>query len=58
VGIADEEAARRAARHLTALGHRRLAVVSFALAPDERTGPAGAPYELVVRGSTAQPAAT
>jgi len=40
IGIADEEAAHAAARHLTALGHRRLAVVSFGLAPDGRTGPA------------------
>ena len=40
VGIADEDAARDAARHLTALGHRRLAVVAFGLAPDGRTGPA------------------
>jgi DNA-binding LacI/PurR family transcriptional regulator len=40
VGIADEEAACAAGRHLTALGHRRFAVVSFALAPDGRTGPA------------------
>jgi DNA-binding LacI/PurR family transcriptional regulator len=40
VGIADEHAARDAARHLTALGHRRLAVVAFGLAPDGRTGPA------------------
>jgi DNA-binding LacI/PurR family transcriptional regulator len=40
VGIADQDAAHAAARHLTALGHRRIAVVSFALAPDGRTGPA------------------
>lgn len=40
IGIADEDAARACARHLAALGHRRLAVVSFALAPDGRTGPA------------------
>ena len=40
VGIADEEAALAAARHLTALGHRRFAVVAFGLAPDGRTGPA------------------
>jgi DNA-binding LacI/PurR family transcriptional regulator len=40
VGIADEDAACAAARHLTALGHRRFAVVSFALAPDGLTGPA------------------
>jgi DNA-binding LacI/PurR family transcriptional regulator len=38
VGIADEEAAHAAARHLTDLGHRRFAVVSFALSPDGRTG--------------------
>ena len=40
VGIADEDAALAAARHLTGLGHRRFAVVSFGLAPDGRTGPA------------------
>lgn len=40
VRIADEDAARAAAGHLTALGHRRFAVVSFALAPDGGTGPA------------------
>jgi len=40
VGIADEDAAAAAARHLTTLGHRRFAVVSFALGPGGRTGPA------------------
>lgn len=40
VGIADEDAALAAARHLTTLGHRRFAVVSFGLAADEQTGPA------------------
>ncbi len=40
VGIDDEAAARAAAAHLAALGHRRFAVVSFALGPDGRTGPA------------------
>jgi DNA-binding LacI/PurR family transcriptional regulator len=40
VGIDDQAAAREAARHLTALGHRRFAVVSFGLFADERTGPA------------------
>jgi DNA-binding LacI/PurR family transcriptional regulator len=40
VGIDDEAAARASARHLTALGHRRLAVVAFGLSPDGRTGPA------------------
>ncbi|HEV7749902.1 MAG TPA: LacI family DNA-binding transcriptional regulator [Baekduia sp.] len=40
VGIDDEAAARTAARHLTALGHRRVAVVAFGLSPDGRTGPA------------------
>jgi DNA-binding LacI/PurR family transcriptional regulator len=39
-GIDDEAAARAAADHLTALGHRRLAVVAFGLSPDGRTGPA------------------
>jgi DNA-binding LacI/PurR family transcriptional regulator len=41
VGIADEAAARAAADHLVALGHCRFAVVSFGLAPDGRSGPAG-----------------
>jgi DNA-binding LacI/PurR family transcriptional regulator len=40
VGIDDAAAARTVTEHLLALGHRRLAVVSFALAPDGRTGPA------------------
>jgi len=40
VGIADEDAARDAARHLTALGHRRFAVVAFGLAPEGPRGPA------------------
>ncbi len=40
VGIDDAAAAAAAARHLVELGHRRVAVVSFALAPDGRTGPA------------------
>jgi DNA-binding LacI/PurR family transcriptional regulator len=40
VGIDDEGAAALAARHLTDLGHRRVAVVAFALSPDGRTGPA------------------
>jgi DNA-binding LacI/PurR family transcriptional regulator len=34
VGIDDEAAAREAAEHLVALGHRRLGVVSFGLAKD------------------------
>jgi DNA-binding LacI/PurR family transcriptional regulator len=52
VGIADEAAAREIAAHLTGLGHRRFAVVTFGLAPDGRTGPAdvarrrAAPYEV------------
>lgn len=40
VGIDDEAAAGEAARHLTALGHERFAVVSFGLFADDRTGPA------------------
>ena len=40
VGIADEAAALAAARHLTALGHRRFAVVAFGLAPEGPRGPA------------------
>ena len=47
VGIADEEAARDAARHLTALRHRRFAVVSFGLAPGGPRGPA----DLARRGN-------
>lgn len=42
VGIDDRAAAREAAEHLIGLGHRRMAVVSFALSPDGRRGPAGA----------------
>src|SRR4051794_749214 len=38
VGIDDRSAARDAARHLTALGHRRFAVATFGLANDGRTG--------------------
>jgi DNA-binding LacI/PurR family transcriptional regulator len=38
VGIADEAAANEIAAHLTGLGHRRFAVVTFGLAPDGRTG--------------------
>jgi DNA-binding LacI/PurR family transcriptional regulator len=41
VGIDDRGAARAAAAHLLALGHQRLAVIAFRLAPDGRTGPAG-----------------
>ena len=40
VGIDDQAAAYAAARHLADLGHRRVAVVSFGLATDGRTGPA------------------
>ncbi|QIN77625.1 substrate-binding domain-containing protein [Rubrobacter marinus] len=38
VGIDDRSAAREAAEHLVGLGHRRFGVVSFALAPDVRSG--------------------
>jgi DNA-binding LacI/PurR family transcriptional regulator len=38
VGIDDEAAARAAAEHLRALGHERVAVVSFALAGDQARG--------------------
>jgi DNA-binding LacI/PurR family transcriptional regulator len=41
IGIDDEQAAAEAARHLVALGHRRIAVVAFGLARDDVTGPAG-----------------
>ena len=40
VGIDDRAAAYDAARHLTALGHRRFAVVTFGLEADDRVGPA------------------
>jgi DNA-binding LacI/PurR family transcriptional regulator len=40
VGIDDRAAAYEAARHLIDRGHRRMAVVTFGLAPDARTGPA------------------
>jgi DNA-binding LacI/PurR family transcriptional regulator len=40
VGIDDRAAAREAAEHLIGLGHRRTAVISFALSPDGRRGPA------------------
>lgn len=42
VAIDDEGAARTEAEHLLALGHRRFAVVSFALSPDGRAGIADA----------------
>jgi DNA-binding LacI/PurR family transcriptional regulator len=38
VGIADEAAARAVAQHVVELGHRRIAVVTFGLAADDRTG--------------------
>jgi DNA-binding LacI/PurR family transcriptional regulator len=41
VGIDDRAGAYAVARHLTGLGHRRFAVVTFGIAPDERTGLAG-----------------
>ena len=40
VGIDDRAAAFDAARHLTARGHRRFAVVTFGLEADVRVGPA------------------
>jgi DNA-binding LacI/PurR family transcriptional regulator len=40
VGIDDRSAAAAVASHLTELGHRRVAVISFALSPDGREGPA------------------
>jgi DNA-binding LacI/PurR family transcriptional regulator len=39
VGIDDEAAARAAAAHVTGLGHRRPAVVSFSLAPGDPARP-------------------
>ncbi len=38
VGVDDEGAAREAAEHLTGLGHRRVAVVSFEFTPRTRGG--------------------
>ncbi len=38
VGVDDEGAARTAAEHLLHLGHKRFAIVSFALSPDGREG--------------------
>jgi DNA-binding LacI/PurR family transcriptional regulator len=40
VGIDDRAAARAAAEHLLALGHRRFGVVTFPLAEDDYVGPA------------------
>jgi DNA-binding LacI/PurR family transcriptional regulator len=40
VGIDDQASAAAAAHHLIALGHRRIAVISFALAHDGTAGPA------------------
>jgi DNA-binding LacI/PurR family transcriptional regulator len=42
VGIDDRAAARRAASHLIALDHRRLAILALELAPDARLGLAAA----------------
>jgi DNA-binding LacI/PurR family transcriptional regulator len=49
VGIDDRAAAREAAEHLVALGHRRVTVVSFALSPDGRRGPADAARRRAAR---------
>jgi DNA-binding LacI/PurR family transcriptional regulator len=38
VGIDDRAGAYELARHLTGLGHRRFAVVTFGMSPDERIG--------------------
>jgi DNA-binding LacI/PurR family transcriptional regulator len=40
VGIDDRAAARTAAEHLLALGHRRFGIVTFPLVVDRRSGPA------------------
>jgi len=40
IGIDDFGAARQAAEHLLALGHRRFAILSLPLRPDGRSGPA------------------
>ncbi|MGQ0837938.1 LacI family DNA-binding transcriptional regulator [Actinokineospora sp.] len=39
VEVADEAGATLAARHLTALGHRRVAILAFALGTDGKRGP-------------------
>jgi DNA-binding LacI/PurR family transcriptional regulator len=41
VAVDDRGGAREAARHLVALGHRRIGIVSLPLAADGYTGPAG-----------------
>ena len=40
MGIDDHAAAYDATRRLTALGHRRFAVMTFGLEADDRVGPA------------------
>ncbi|HEX2728869.1 MAG TPA: substrate-binding domain-containing protein [Rubrobacteraceae bacterium] len=49
VGIDDEKAARTAAEHLLALGHRHFGIVSFGLSPDGRAGIADADRQLSAR---------
>jgi DNA-binding LacI/PurR family transcriptional regulator len=41
IGIDDREAARGAAGHVLALGHRRIAVITFSLRRGQERGPAG-----------------
>jgi DNA-binding LacI/PurR family transcriptional regulator len=49
VGIDDSAGAAAAAAHLVELGHRRFGVISFALSPDARQGPAGPARRLAAR---------
>jgi DNA-binding LacI/PurR family transcriptional regulator len=49
VGIDDRAAAREAAEHLLALGHRRIGIVALALSPDGYEGPANAERQAAAR---------
>jgi DNA-binding LacI/PurR family transcriptional regulator len=49
VGIDDVAGASAAVAHLTALGHRRIAVVTMPLRPDGRSGPADGDRQAEVR---------
>jgi DNA-binding LacI/PurR family transcriptional regulator len=45
VGIDDRGAAREAAAHLLALGHRRFGIIAFGLGPEHAAGFADAPHQ-------------